>query len=294
MKRPWIRWLNLAGVGTAFVLMAVFLGRNADALRDVDWVGMSTSLIPSLLLYGTSLGLQAVVWIAIVSGLMKQPWGIWDVVVYLETHLIRRVPGLPWYMAGRAAVYRDRGDHGGSAALTASALEWLGTLATSAIWAVAGYFGVGWATVPAALIPVIFLLVLRWRHSERFPARLRYLRNLEVRPAIVALLVYICIWGLAGFIVYTTVQVVAPELRLGFRFVAGVWSLSAMVSMLTVFAPAGLGVRELSMVAQLAPTLGVARSTVVALVIRVLFTVGDVFYYGCAVLYRSLTRRNTE
>jgi glycosyltransferase 2 family protein len=64
----------------------------------------------------------------------------------------------------------------------------------------------------------------------------------------------------------------------GFAFA---WS----VGFLAVFAPAGAGVREVLLVALLSPGLGVGAATAVALVSRVLTTVGDLLAAGLAAGY---------
>ena len=193
MKKGWVKWLNLAAVGVTLALIVVFFWHNVDALSGVDWARMSASIFPTLLLYGLSLALQAAVWIGVVSGLIGVRWGAWDVVTYLETHLVRRLPGLPWYMASRAALYQDRSANGAAAALTASALEWLGILATATIWIVAGFLGAGWALIPVVLIPAVFALVPWLSHREKLPQRLKLLRHLPPEPILVALGVYACV-----------------------------------------------------------------------------------------------------
>jgi uncharacterized membrane protein YbhN (UPF0104 family) len=57
------------------------------------------------------------------------------------------------------------------------------------------------------------------------------------------------------------------------------------VGFLAVFAPAGAGVREVLLVALLGPVLGVGAATAVALVSRVLTTVGDLLAAGLAAGY---------
>ena len=63
-----------------------------------------------------------------------------------------------------------------------------------------------------------------------------------------------------------------------------------------MFAPAGAGVREVLLVALLSPVLGVGAATAVALVSRVLTTVGDLLAAGLAVGYvrRPGLRRTME
>ena len=73
----------------------------------------------------------------------------------------------------------------------------------------------------------------------------------------------------------------------GFAFA---WS----VGFLAVFAPAGAGVREVLLVALLGPVLGVGAATAVALVSRVLTTVGDLLAAGLAAGYVRWPRNSAR
>ena len=65
----------------------------------------------------------------------------------------------------------------------------------------------------------------------------------------------------------------------------GGFALAWSIGFVAVFAPAGAGVREVLLVALLSPVLGVGAATAVALVSRVLTTVGDLLAAGLAVGY---------
>lgn len=65
---------------------------------------------------------------------------------------------------------------------------------------------------------------------------------------------------------------------------AGAYALAWTVGVLVVVAPAGLGVRELVLVAGLSPVLAPGSALVVAALSRLVLTLGDVFWAGIALL----------
>lgn len=123
MKR-WLRALNILALAASVSLIGVFLWRNRIVLSQITWGELVRPMTLGVLLYGVSLGAQAFVWIATVSEVTETPWGLWDFATYLETHLMRRLPGAPWYIAGRVAKYEARDTEGGArAALAVSLLD---------------------------------------------------------------------------------------------------------------------------------------------------------------------------
>ncbi len=66
----------------------------------------------------------------------------------------------------------------------------------------------------------------------------------------------------------------------------GGYAFAWCVGFLVIFAPAGAGIRELLLVAALAPVLGTGAATAVALVSRVVTTVSDLMVAGAAALRR--------
>jgi uncharacterized membrane protein YbhN (UPF0104 family) len=70
---------------------------------------------------------------------------------------------------------------------------------------------------------------------------------------------------------------------------AGGFALAWSVGFLAVFVPAGVGVREAALVAALAPVLDRGDALVVALISRVLMTLGDLAWAGVAVITARAT-----
>jgi len=289
--KRWLKILNGAALVASLGLVAVYLWRNAEMLRGIEWRGLVCPIALSLLLYAMSLGAQAYIWISTVSGMIGVRWSAWDLVVYLETHLMRRLPGAPWYVASRAAIYSDYGPDGVAAALTVSALEWLGILATSGIWIIGGYWGWLPGFGVAVLVFTMAALIPRLGRSKRCP---RWLSGLAVLPRsriLVALSAYVFVWPLAAVILWLILSEIAPEANIGAARLVATWASSAVMSMLMVFSPSGFGIRELALIAQLRHAIGLGRGALVALLLRLVFILGDVTYLGLTVALRSLWRK---
>jgi glycosyltransferase 2 family protein len=94
-------------------------------------------------------------------------------------------------------------------------------------------------------------------------------------------------WALVSWIMYG-LHVWLLAVRLGaspahaLPLAIGGFAFAWSVGFLTVFAPAGAGIREVLLIATLAPVLNVGRATVVALVSRVLMTAGDLLLAALA------------
>jgi hypothetical protein len=100
-------------------------------------------------------------------------------------------------------------------------------------------------------------------------------------------------WAFASWIFYglqiwlLATRLGAPDGKAALLAIGG-FAFAWSVGFIVVFAPAGAGVRDVLLVAMLGPVLGVAQATAVALVSRVLLTVGDLL---TAAVAAGFTRR---
>ncbi len=274
MKSPWLRWLSRIAVLASFGLIGWFLWKNADELRGVDWRLLTVPALLGLLLYGVALGLQGAVWIKLFSILTSTPWTLEDVKTYFMTHLMRRLPGAPWYMAGRAAMYRERSPEAARAALAVSFVEWGGIILSGLAWLALGRWGWGAAALTLCLLALAVVPLRRWK----WPTRWVTLERFSVRSLVAALVAYEGQWLLAAIMLHLLLRALASARAPVFLETGAIWATSGIVSSLAVFAPAGLGIRELSLVGLLEPYTGLGVATVAALLMRVIFTVGDVLW----------------
>lgn len=287
MKSPWLRWLSRIAVLISFGLIGWFLWKNADELRSVDWWLLIIPVLLGLLLYGLALGLQGAVWIQLFSILTSTPWTLEDVKTYFMTHLMRRLPGAPWYMAGRAAMYRERSSEAARAALAVSFVEWGGIILSGLAWFALGRWGWGAAALTLCLLLLAMVPLRRWK----WPTRWVNLERFSLQSLVVTLIAYGGQWLLAAIMLHLLLCALTFYHAPDFLETAAVWATSGIVSSLAVFAPAGLGIRELSLVALLEPSTGLGVATVAALLMRVIFTIGDVLWGVLIAFAFTLSKR---
>lgn len=284
MKSPWWRCLSRLGVAASFGLIGWFLWQHVEDLRAVDWRTMARPALWGLVLYGLALGVQGAVWIGLFAKLTATPWSWADVRTYFTTHLMRRLPGAPWYMVGRAVAYREHSPEAARSAVAVTLLEWVGIMLSGLVWVAWGRWG--WGGLLGATGALLFLVIgmQRWR----WPARWAPLNRFSLSILYAALAGYGAQWFLAAWMLSLLLTALEPGHAPTLVETGGIWAVSGVVSNLAVFAPAGLGIRELSLVALLEPQIGLGYAAVVALLMRIIFTAGDMLWGALAV---SLTLR---
>ena len=86
-------------------------------------------------------------------------------------------------------------------------------------------------------------------------------------------------WLFTGTAAWILVNALSPKPE-GLFFVIGAYAFSWLLGFVIVFAPSGLGVREATFVALLAPSLGAGPATAIALILRFANTLGDLVAVG--------------
>lgn len=287
MKRKWLRALGWVGVLLSLGIVVGILWRSVGQLRELEWRQFLWPGLIGLGLYGVSLALQAFVWTGLVSRLSLSSFSWRDVQVYFATHLTRRLPGLPWYMAGRALSY-ERGTGRPTAAMLASLVEWGGMLLAAGLWAIVGHLRGMMLALAIAGMAVLLLAAYLGKSRLLWTERLEVVARVPAGWAVLAGVSYTLAWLLGGLILYCLIPLRASLISV--IDVTSTWALSGGASMLMVFVPAGLGVRELTLSLLLRPHMGDALALVVALLMRVLFIMGDLMWGG---LYWLVARLQT-
>jgi uncharacterized membrane protein YbhN (UPF0104 family) len=189
------------------------------------------------------------------------PGSVWPVLAQMELGTVHKVP-------------RHRSASASVLTMLASLLT--GLLAAAVTLPVTGHadsYLWAYAAVPVLLV-CLHPRVLRWGMNRLL--RLARQPALE-RPLSGPVLVQALGWSLAAWVcnglqIYLLVPVHSGTALL---LSVGAYAFAWCVGFLIVFAPGGLGVRELLLAATLAPLVGLGTATAVALVSRVLTTVSD-------------------
>ena len=217
--------------------------------------------------------------------------------------LAKYLPGGLWTPAARTVALRK------SAGVTETPTVLASILVEAALSAISGVVvfvvSLAWVRgVDAPLLPLILFAVLcaLLLHPRIFrPIGNRLLRPFGAGavdplpfPLMVSLLIFYCgTWLIGGFAVYFLLRSLGTNPGLEtVPFLAGVSAVAAIVSVLAIFVPSGLGVREASMYGLLLAitTPGPALGT--TLLTRLAITVVEVVLFGVGVVtWRSGRRR---
>lgn len=215
--------------------------------------------------------------------------------VWCLANLGRYVPGKIWSVTGLVVLAQRAGVRGSAAAASAVATQALvlGTgvavvagatpHATSALRLAAGLF-----------VALASLGVLVWEPTARWLGRLMNaqtpLTPLPLSAVGLSGAFMFLGWLTYGLVFWLFVRGLLPDAHLPFAIAAGAFTLSYILGTLALFAPGGIGVREVVMISLLTPALGSGGAVATSVGSRVLLTVGEA---AAALIAVALARRTT-
>ncbi len=289
LDRPHVTRIVLAGLlGLVLLSLTAVLVRDWDQV--VGWLHYITMglLLKAFAVYTLALALAALTWYLIMYRLSGTADMKTHLRVYCVTNLARRLPGVLWHVVGRAVLYEQVG-LSKKVTLLASGVEQVLVLLSGALvylvslaathgsstlvnitWSVVAVL-VGGVMVHPRLISAV---LHRWGQKEAFSVRYRDLA--------MWLVLYIVIWIIGGYIVIILVDSNQPLSLVEQVEIIGAWSLSGGITSLATFLPGGLGLREVSLVVLLAPSIGWPFAAFVAIVLRLLLTFFEIIWGAIA------------
>lgn len=302
------QWVSVSVFLCTVAFLVFLLLRSTDELRGLDdWPTYLGVCARGFLLYPISLIVQALIWRMIIVRLGQMTGGWWDIEIYAYSSLMRHLPGMIWYLAGRATMYHTRGV-GASVALMASGLEWFLLLVAAAlVYGTLSLTGSGMLLISLALLAALIVgTAFGLRQALLAGTRLplpgfvrRRLTALATAPVPGAadlalwLSLYVLAYFIGGWILLLLVRGVAPEVTLGLGAATRIWALTGGVGfLLSAIVPAGLGVRELTLTVLLSPTMSIAEAIVVAVLLRMLYIGGSLVWGGMLWAIARLIRRH--
>src|SRR4029077_19366023 len=130
----------------------------------------------------------------------------------------------------------------------------------------------GLAFLPASVLVGVAAVIVAAPWLRRVP-------RLSLRPVrravpVCAALTACVGWSTAGTAVWLLLHAILPAAP-SLSFATGAYALSWLTGFLLPFAPSGLGAREATLIALLAPSFGIGPAALVAVVIRFANIVGD-------------------
>jgi uncharacterized membrane protein YbhN (UPF0104 family) len=288
--------------GIQLVLLVLTLGFCAWAIRD-QWSKAGPLLADANPAYlALSFAIVAVYYLVFILGWVRmlETWGIqipYRVALQAEmvSMLAKYLPGGVWTPAARALALRRYGGVTDTSTVLASILVEAILSAISGV--IVFVLSLAWVRdVNAPLFPLVVFAMLcaALLHPRIFrPLFNKLLKPFGAHgieplpfPLTLGLLLFYCgTWVIGGFAVYFMLRSVGAEVGLAtIPYLGGVSAVGAIVAVLAVFAPSGLGVREATMYGLLlalttsGPALGVTviNRLVITLVEIILFAVGIV------------------
>jgi uncharacterized membrane protein YbhN (UPF0104 family) len=200
---------------------------------------------------------------------------------WLVANLGRYIPGKIWSVAALAVLAQRAGVEAWAAGASAFAIQAVavGTavaLVAAATPGAASPLGLG----AAALVATLTIVLLAWDRTARSAARLLG-SSADVRPLPVAAVARCSVLGLLSWILHgLAFWLLARGLGLPGTLpvvtALGVFTLGYVLGLLALFAPGGVGVRELVLISLLTPSLGAGGAVALSVASRILLTLMEV------------------
>jgi len=281
-----VTWRRVASA-VLLALSVAFLAYKAreswDALRDYNWDLQAIYLLPSFGLFMVQFAVVTWGWRIIMDRLAPPLPFVDHLKIYGYTNLMRRIPaGLLWLMAGR--VYAYKGLLTTRVLALGSFFEMLLVILTGLPLAAVAAAGLGVLSQEAglalaALALVFGLVVIHPVVLGKLASLVKHheLRtNLRYRDTLLWAVVYTLTWIISGTGLYLVARLFGSLPSGAWPQMIGVWVLSTLFAYLTLLSPSGLGVKEVSLTVLLSLFLHDPLPLLIALGVRVLWTVYDV------------------
>ena len=212
------------------------------------------------------------------------------------SNLGRYVPGKVWTVTGLVVLAQREGIRGSAAAASAIAFQALVLGTGVAIVAAATpheasglRLAIGLAIAAASLSLLVWGRSARWLGRVLSPAN--PLNPLPLSAVGTAAVLMVVGWMTYGLSFWLFIRGILPNPQLSLAAASGTFTLSYILGTLALFAPGGIGVREVLLVTLLTPYLGSGGAVATSVGSRVLLTIGEV---GAALIAMALSGRTSE
>ncbi len=282
-KRAWWWLLQLAVAGVVGALIWVQLVRNWNEYRSL---AVTLSLHPgwialSVLVVFVSYAFSVEAWRRVIAGWAQHlPYGR-AARIWLVANLGRYVPGKVWSVAGLVVLAQRAGVAPWAAAASAVAIQAIAIGTAIAVVAAATPGAESpWRLAAAALLAAATIAVLASAKAVRLIARVMG-QSADIRPLPLLSVVESSVLGVLAWVAHgVAFWLLARGLglpgTLSVVTAAGVFPLGYVLGLLALFAPGGLGVREVVLTSLLAPAFGMGGAVALSVASRVLLTLTEV------------------
>ncbi len=300
--RRWWRWAVQGGIVVAIGgLVARSLAKNWDQVRSLDVV---FAVRPGLLLLAfasvlVTFLIQIESWRQLLAGLgsrlaFRQAAHAWSL-----ANLGRYVPGKIWSLAGLVVLANKAGASTAAAGASAVASQAVALGAGAAVVAMTAPNTTALPGVPIGIaLAVGTIALLTWdrplRWVGRFTGASTSLSPLPVGVVFAASTLTLFAWMVYGVAFWLVVRGLVPGSGIGLLAATGVFALGYLLGWVAVFAPGGIGVREVVLIGLLAPALGSGAALAVSIGSRILLTLAEASAGALALLIGGQARQRSN
>lgn len=282
MKSP---WMNLARI--LFVIAVIWFGWMTlqDIWPDVQSVLDDISTLQtatSLLLVLTGLVATGVVWKLFLNGFGYHLHWLPAFNIFFIGQLGKYLPGSLWILGAQGQMARKHEIPVRVTMSTGVVFLYWNVITAIVVCALLSLFGAinieisYWLSWILFFVSLIGLLPYLLNIIARRLTALKDMHGVSWARMLILFALMCLAWiSFGSALLRLTPNIDNLRGSLSLSICVAVYSLAYLAGVLVPFAPAGFGVREATMISLLAPNLGVASATTVALLLRVIHMIGD-------------------
>ncbi len=290
--KKWITWL-VTGLTLAFILRYIIL--NWSQLSSHSWSIHWGWLGLALLCEVPFFGFQAVNWLALLrwNGVERaRGSGFW---LWFQSALARYLP-TPIFAAGSRVYFATQLGTNPGTASWCFVVEILASLVGAGLISLFGvpqFFKIPIHTAVIVLLIFALILILAVVVKSIFPALKRYRINLHARVSQVAVwfFLYALIFFFQGLAYYFILKSISSQYT-NFVYILGVSSFAWLLGTVNVFAPSGIGTREMILLLGFQNQLPSQELIYLSIVARLLGTATELLLNGIGFAYLFFEKKN--
>lgn len=249
-------------------------------------------ILAALMVVWSTYALLIAAWLAVLRGWGQRLPYLAGAKIWCVSNLGRYLPGKVWSVAGLAVLAERAGVQGWAAAASAIALQALAVGTGGLVVAAAAPASVpGWMLAVALVFGAATVLALVWEPGPRLASGLMprvSMQALPVTTAVGATLITWLSWLGYGVAFWLLGRGLVPA-DLSLSTATGAFAAAYIVGLLAVFAPGGVGVREVLLVALLTPAVGSGSAITLTVASRLLLTITEA---GAALMAFAIKTRD--
>lgn len=292
-----VRIVASLGIFATLSILGILVYQGRESLLTYDW---QVNWVAILLAFGILIATFIIVtytWIAEMRALGSTLPTQVHLNHYIVSHLIRRLPGTIWYIAGRSYLYRQQGESARLVAVVSSLELVLLTIAAAIValllwgagfqqlpggshWMIVGMIGVG-------------LLLVQPRISRWFLRRVGKVDTpmLHYRQIIPWLFSYIIAWLGSGLIFYLIAYAFTGLGSEHMLYTIGAWALVGALSVVVFFLPSNFGFTEIGLTVLMSAVMPIPVAAALTLIARMVLTVFDLLVVGLWLSVEAIWRK---